>query len=290
MTTRLPDVGVAHLTLLGLTPPEVVTTAAAAGFDFVGLRVQAVTPGEHQYPMAPGSPMSKETLRRLDETGLSVRDVEFLSLGPETTATDWSPALEAGAALGASTISVVGVDPDRSRLTDTLAALTADARAVGIVPTLEPISYQPWSTVAATAPIARAAHAALLLDATHLHRGGSSLSDVRALEAELVPCLQICDGPRRLPERFDVPDELPLGMKVDGSPLQVEARVLRDVPGEGEFDLIELLRSIPDGTPVSVEAPNAVLQQSLSPLEFAKRNCAAVRGLLAAARETAHVR
>lgn len=290
MTTELPDIGIAHLTLLGLTPPEVVSTAAAAGFDFVGLRVQAVTPGEHQYPMAAGSAMSQETLRRLDDTGLTVRDVEFLSLDAETTAADWKPALEAGAALGARTISVVGVDSDRLRLTDTLAALAADARAVGIVPTLEPISYQPWSTVAATAPIARVAQAALLLDATHLHRGGSSLSDVRALEPELVPCLQICDGPRILPERFDVPAELPLGMKVDGSPLQVEARVLREVPGAGEFDLVDLLRSIPEDTPVSVEVPNAVLQQSLSPLEFARRNCDAVRGLLATARESAHVR
>ncbi len=289
MTTALPDIGAAHLTLLGLTPPEVVTTAAAAGFDFVGLRVQAVTPGEHQYPMAPGSAMSNETLRRLDDTGLSVRDVEFLSLGSNTVAADWGPALEAGAALGARTISVVGVDPDRARLIDTLSALTVAARAVDIVPTLEPISYQPWSTVTATAPIAREARAALLLDATHLQRGGSQLSEVRALERELVPCLQICDGPLRLPERLHVPDELPLGMTVDGSSRQVEARALRDVPGEGEFDLVGLLRSIPNGTPISVEAPNALLQQHMSPLEFAKRNCDAVRRLVETVQEPAHV-
>ena len=57
--------GIAHLTLLALSPPELVTTAAEAGFDFVGVRVKAVTDGEHQYPMAPGSPMSRETLLRL---------------------------------------------------------------------------------------------------------------------------------------------------------------------------------------------------------------------------------
>ena len=72
--------------------------------------------------MAPGSPMSRETLARLSDTGLTVRDVEFLQIQPDTGPDDWMPALEAGAALGASTFSVVGVDPDRSRLTATLAA------------------------------------------------------------------------------------------------------------------------------------------------------------------------
>ena len=110
-------IGIAHLTLLALAPPELVTTAAEAGYDFVGIRVKAVTAGEHQYPMAPGSPMSRETLLRLSDTGLTVRDVEFLQLRPDTDRDDWMPALEAGAALGASTFSVVGVDPDRARLT-----------------------------------------------------------------------------------------------------------------------------------------------------------------------------
>ena len=45
-----------------------MTVAAEAGYDFVGVRVKAVTDGEHQYPMEPGSPMSRETLRRLSTT------------------------------------------------------------------------------------------------------------------------------------------------------------------------------------------------------------------------------
>jgi hypothetical protein len=137
------------------------------GYDFVGIRVKAVTDGERQYPMEPGSPMSKETLPSLDDTGLTVRDVEFLTLRPDTGPDDWWPALEAGAALGASTFSVVGVDPDRGRLTDTLARLTDDGAEFGIRPTLEPISYQPVSRVADAAVIARAAGAAVLVDALH---------------------------------------------------------------------------------------------------------------------------
>ena len=63
MSRTTVPIGIAHLTLLRLAPPELVTVAAAAGYDFVGIRVKAVTDGERQYPMEPGSPMSKETLR-----------------------------------------------------------------------------------------------------------------------------------------------------------------------------------------------------------------------------------
>lgn len=276
----VPPVGVAHLTLLRLSPPELVSTAAQAGYDFVGIRVKAVTSGEHQYPMQPGSPMSKETLHRLDDTGLAVRDVEFLSLGPDTGPTDWLPALEAGAALGAGTLSVVGADTDRARLTDTLARLVADARPYGIRPTLEPISYQPVSRVADAAGLATATGAALLLDALHIRRGGSSLEAVRGLDPDLVPVLQICDAPLAAPERLEVPAELPLGMTADGSPLQLEARALRRVPGEGELPLLDLLTALPPGTPLSVEVPDARLQAAMSPQDFAVRNREAVRRLV----------
>ena len=274
-------IGIAHLTLLRLSPPELVATAAEAGYDFVGVRVKAVTEGEHQYPMQPGSPMSRETLLRLSDTGLTVRDVEFLQLRPDTGPDDWRPALEAGAALGASTFSVVGVDDDPARLTDTLARLTADATPYGIRPTLEPISYQPVSRVADAAAIARAASAAVLLDALHIQRGGSTLDDVRALEPDLVPCVQLCDGPLAVPETLELPAELPLGMKADGSVLQVEARVQREVVGEGGFPLAELLAAVPAGTPISVEVPHARLQARLSAVEFATYNLRAVQALLA---------
>jgi len=281
----LAPLGIAHLSLLHLSPPELVSTAARAGFDFVGVRVKAVTAGESQYPMEPGSPMSRETLRRLDDTGLSVRDVEFLTLGPETGRDYWQPALEAGAALSATTISVVGVDPEIERLTATLAALSQDAAAYGIVPTLEPISYQPVSTVAQAAPIATAAGAALLLDTLHLQRGGSDLDALSALAPELVPCVQICDGPLLAPRELAVPGDLPLGMKVSGGPLQIEARVLRQVPGEGELPLTRVLRALPAATPVSVEVPNAPLVAALGDLGFAERLRSAGAALTARAAE-----
>jgi sugar phosphate isomerase/epimerase len=280
MTSRI---GIAHLTLLRLSPPELVTTAAEAGYDFVGVRVKAVTPTERRYAMEPGSPLSRETLARLRDTGIEVRDIEFLPLGPGTGPADWLPALEAGAALGARTFSVVGVDEDRARLTDTLARLVADAAPYGIRPTLEPISYQPVSRVGEAAVIARAAGSAVLLDALHIQRGGSDLGEVRSLEPDLVPLVQLCDGPLVLPPVLD----LPPGTPAEGSARHVESRVQREVVGEGEFPLADLLAAVPPGTPVSVEVPHARLAARLSPGELAAHHLRAVQALLA--REGSHV-
>jgi sugar phosphate isomerase/epimerase len=272
-----PPIGIAHLTLLRLTPPELVAVAAEAGYDFVGIRVKAVTAGERRYAMEPGSPLSRETVARMRDTGLEVRDIEFLPLGPDTGRDDWMPALEAGAALGARTFSVVGVDEDRGRLTDTLARLVADGAPYGIRPTLEPISYQPVSRVTEAAGIARTAGSAVLLDSLHIQRGGSTMDEVRALESGLVPLVQLCDGPLVLPPVLD----LPPGTAAEGTARHVESRVQREVVGEGEFPRAELLGAVAAGTPLSVEVPHARLQARLSPQEFAAHNFRAVQALLA---------
>lgn len=269
MTARA--LGIAHLSLLDLTPPELVSTAAEAGFDFVGIRVHAATPGETPFPMAADSPMLRETRRRLDDTGLIVMDIEFLTLDDEADRNMWLPALESGAALGARTVSVVGATTDRSRLDAMLRELTDDARGFDITPTLEPISYQPVSTVLEARNYATRAGCAILIDPLHLARSESSLADVEDLPPALVPLLQLCDAPRALPAGFAEGLELPQGMTADGDPRKVEARALRDIPGDGELPLRELIAAVAPETPISVEVPNAVLRRTLSALEFARQ-------------------
>lgn len=264
-------IGVAHLTLLPLTPPQVIDVAAAAGLDFVGIRVRAVTPAEQLPDMRPDSPMVRETLTRLRDTGVVVRDIEFLPLTAETGPDDWMRSLETGAQLGASVFTVAGADKDRSRLTDTLGRLAADAAEFGILPTLEPISYQSVSTVAEAASLARAAGAALMLDPLHIQRGGSSLEDVASLEPGLVPILQLCDAPLVLAD--EGPDRT--------AALQHEARKDRMVVGEGELPLAALLAATPPGTPVSLEIPNVHLQAALPPREFLAVLARAARTLIA---------
>ncbi|MCQ9165429.1 sugar phosphate isomerase/epimerase [Arthrobacter sp. STN4] len=266
----MTELGIAHLSLLQLDPAELVHVAAEAGFQFVGLRVRGATPSEAWPDQRPGSPASRATVAALQASGLRVRDIEFLSLDGRTGREAWMPMLEAGAALGADTLNLAGQDPDVSRLTDTLAQLVSDAAGYGIVPALEPISYNVVSSVPQAAPIARAAGARVMLDPLHLQRGGSSHGDVAALDPSLIPVLQLCDGPAAVPEQITVPTPLPRGMSALGGPRQVESRALRLAPGEGAFDLVSLLRAVPAGVPLSLEVPNNGLVSRMGAVGYAR--------------------
>lgn len=70
-------------------------------------------------------------------------------------------------------------------------------------------------------------------------------------------------------------------MTADGEPRKVESRALRLVPGDGEFPLRELLRTVAPGTPVSLEVPNAGLVARLGDVGFARRLRASAEVLLA---------
>ncbi|MFI6875657.1 sugar phosphate isomerase/epimerase family protein [Streptomyces sp. NPDC050400] len=280
--TGIP-MGIAHLTLLGCPPPELVDVAAAAGFDFVGLRVVPATAGEEQYPMSGPGSLLDETLLRLKDTGLYVRDIEFLTLDERVSRERWLPILETAALLGATHLSVVGADPDRARLADSLAALTRDAAPYGLVPTLEPITYQPVHSIPEAADLARAAGCAVLLDSLHVHRFGGTVDELQALERTLVPHVQLCDAPLAEPHDLPRPARLPLGQSTDGSDLKLESRALRALPGEGELPLADFLAAVPEGTPVSVEAPSVFLAEQLGAREFARRARAGADAVLAEA-------
>ena len=75
------ETGLEHLTMLGVSPPNLVTAAAAAGFDAVGLRISPAADGERPWPVSPGSPLLAETIRRCADTGVRVLDAEAVRLG-----------------------------------------------------------------------------------------------------------------------------------------------------------------------------------------------------------------
>jgi sugar phosphate isomerase/epimerase len=240
-TTVRPPLGIAQLSLLGTAPPDLVRLAAGAGFDFIGTRVRPVTGNERAFDLQPGSPMLAETLARMADTGVVIRDIEFLLLDGSDQRDAWLRMMEAGQALGATGLTVAASDPDRSRLADTLARMAEDGRGHGITPTLEPISYQAVNSIPAAAALARAAGCQIVVDTLHFRRFGGTLEDL-AENADLVPMVQLCDGPAQRP--------------ADREGLVLESRSERGVPGEGDFRLPEIVAALPLELPVSVETPS----------------------------------
>jgi sugar phosphate isomerase/epimerase len=217
--------------------------------------------------------MLKETLDRMDDTGVTVRDIEFLLLDGTDQRDAWLAMMAAGQALGAASLTVAASDPDPARLADTLARMTEDGRSYGIVPTLEPISYQAVHSIPDAVALARTAGCNIVVDALHLNRFGAvpGSAQWRDLEAnrDLVPLLQLCDGPVARP--------------ADRAALVTESRSERGVPGEGGFDLAALVNAFPADVPVSAEVPSDSTVARLGELGWARKLKAASDTVLQAA-------
>ena len=237
-----------------LAPPELVSVAAQAGYDSVGLRLIPVA-GQTLPPYD-----TRELERRLADTGITVLDVEVFRVSPQMP--DYEPMLEAAGRLGATELLVHGADPDEARLAENFAALCERAARYGHHASLEPMPRVEVSTVAsANRVIERAGRGALLVDPIHFYRADNRLDDLAGAPMRY---LQFCDAHP--------------GRPTETAELIRQARGDRLFPGEGALDLRALLRAIPAHLPVSVEVPYA---KPMAPLARAQRALSATREVLA---------
>ncbi len=264
------SIGLAALTALELAPPDLVSTAAAAGYSHVGLRLLPATPTETRHPMVGDTPMVRETRARLDATGVQVLDVEIFRLKPDTDVdADYRAAIETGAWLGAKHMLVAGNDPDESRLADRFAQICDLASRYGIAASLE---FMPWTDAKDLAQAARIveragrANGGILIDAFHLSRSKSRIDDIARIPASRFRYAQLCDVPAAIPPTMEA--------------ILAEARAERRFPGDGELDLVGLIRALPPGLPLSLEVPTLELAKTVPALERAKRALAGARRVL----------
>jgi len=262
-------VSLSALTILELPPQEMVACARDAGYSHVGLRLVPATPNEPSYETVGDTPLVREILARLRDTGIATLDVEILRLKPETRVRDFLPVLETAARLGAVNALVAGNDPDEARLTDNLAALCDLAAPLRIAPCLEPM---PWTDAKNFAQGARIAgntkrdNVGLLIDPIHFDRGGSVASEIPGVPARWLRYIQLCDAPAERPTTLDG--------------LLHQARAERLLPGAGGLDLAGILRAIPADTPISIEIPQEALAKTVPAVARARRALDATRRLL----------
>ncbi|MDE3738639.1 sugar phosphate isomerase/epimerase [Pseudomonas resinovorans] len=248
MTDRV--FSLAALTVLELSPPEMVEVAARTGYSHVGLRLVPATPEEHHFPLVADAALRRQTLERLRDTGVKVLDIEILRLKAETRIADFEPILAAGAEFGATEVLVAGNDADEVRMTDNFAAFCDLAGLYGMHPSLE---FMPWTDARDLVQAARIvenavrANGAVLVDAFHFNRSASRLEDLAKLAPERLRYVQLCDvaGPR--------PDDMDEILR--------QARNERRFPGDGDSDLIGLLRTLPANIPLSLEIPTRQLME-----------------------------
>jgi sugar phosphate isomerase/epimerase len=262
----------AHLTALELSPPEMVSVAARAGYQYAGVRLLPASPGGAAYGLMHDAAMLRETLARIADTGISVFDLEIVRLAAQTDVRSFLPFLEVGQKLGARSVLVAGDDPDEARLTERFAAFCDLAAPFGLTADLE---FMPWTEVPDLAAAQRIVAAAsrpnggILVDALHFDRSHSRVEDLALLPREWLHYAQLCDAPAE----FSASTEA----------LIHTARAERLFPGEGGIDLQHFVRALPQDLPISLEIPTAALARQVPADERARRALDAARKVFAIA-------
>ena len=237
----------AALTVLELSPPQMVEAAARAGYSHVGLRLEPATAEEYHFPLVADLGLRRQTAKALSDTGIKVLDIEILRLKPATDVRAFEVFLEVGAEFGATELLIAGNDPDEARLTEHFALLCDLAKPYGIYPHLE---FMPWTDTPDLSKALRIVENAdrsngcVLVDAFHFNRSRSSLDQLAAAVREKpyrFRYTQMCDVVGPVPDHMDE--------------ILRQARNERRFPGDGDCDLQGLLQALPRHVPISIEAP-----------------------------------
>jgi len=255
-----------HLTIFDVSPPELVTIAAGLGVPLVSLFTQL--PLQADLPIVTAANKA-ETLARLRDTGVRLGNMECFNLTPEVVAEDFRPAVALGAELGASSLVAINAwDPERNRALDNFVKLCGIAAEYGVKVNVEFISMGKIRTLAdAVAFITDSGqpNVGVTIDFLHLMRTGGSAADIRAMDPKLIGYVQVCDGPLELPQEQ----------------WNDEGFEQRQMPGEGEFPLADLMAAVPLGVTIAAEVPHRALRQAgVSPAERARRAIEGTRRLL----------
>jgi sugar phosphate isomerase/epimerase len=222
-------------------PADMVSAAAAAGFDMTGIWVE---PSEWR------ADTTREVCLRRDDAGMDVLDVEVIWIHPGQPTDDLKRIIDIGGEIGASYGLVVSSDADDEATRRVFADLCDHAQGAGLTLVLEflPITaVRSLDQAVAIVTDAARPNGRVLIDTLHLARTGGTVDAVKLLDPALFPYLQIADAPLTAPG-------------TDYDSLLYEAVDGRLLPGEGQLPIRELLEALPRGLALSPEIRSRALR------------------------------
>ena len=233
-------------------PEQLIASAAAAGFNAVGIWHDAASWTDQR---------TAAVAKALKDHQLIALDIEAAWFHPGEAIDAHDSIVDIAKAIGARNVLCVSSEPDSMNTQQRLERLCQRAEGSDIRIVLEFLSLTSIKTLEqALAVIKNVKHpaAGILVDALHLQRNASTPADVAQLDPQLLPYLQLCDA------SLDVRDQSMEGLMED-------ALYLRKMPGEGDLPLAELLASFADTTPISLEIRSrALMEKYPDPTQRAK--------------------
>lgn len=261
-----------QITAMESSPAELVSIAAAVGCQRVcvfthvpGTALPDGSAAGAAFPLITRANLAEMKVA-MGRTGVGVGNIEFFPIAADVPAETYREAFALGQELGALRAVVHIHDPDdasavaRLREVADLAAeygLSLGLEFMGLTPPCNSVQRAVWFVEAAGRP-----NIGIAVDALHLARTGGTPADLVGIPAHFFGYAQICDGhglhrsADYLPEALD-----------------------REMPGDGDFPLLEMIEALPFATALDVEVP--------SPSRAARGICAMDRVREAVARSRA---
>ena len=261
----------AHLTMLGVPPPQLVETAARAGYQFVSLRpIPVGAPNEPLYPLATDRALLASTKAAMAATGVGLLDIEVARIIKEATPQSYLFALEAAAELGGRHVLSSAWCDDRPYILEFFCELCDLAQPFGLTVDLEFVTWSGVRTLDEAVDVVREArrpNAGIVVDTLHFDRCHAELEKLSSLPREWFHFAQISDAPASYStEREDL---IRIG------------RAERLYLGEGGIDVASILGRLPQ-VPLSIEIPNTAKLSSLGAEQYARLCIETARSFLAA--------
>jgi len=253
----------AHLTVLGLAPPEMIYTARLAGYDYVSIRpILMGVPGERNYALAEQPEMLKQTKRALAETGVKVHDIELARVIDGVDVKSYEPAMAVAAELGAKNIISSVWSDDTDYRTRQFADLCDLAAKYDLTVGLEFVTFaavRDLKTAKELLDLVARPNATHMIDTLHFSRSRVALEELDTIPQKQLKFAHICDGPAEIPAMDDK------------SALIHTARDARLYVGEGAIDIAAIIGKLPRDVVLSVELPHLERVAEYGYAEHARR-------------------
>ncbi len=253
----------AQLTVLGWAPPEMIYNAKTLGYDCVGIRsITMGVKGEHDYDISKNKELFDLTRRAIDETGVTINDIELAKIADGVDVRNYEGPFEAAARLGVKNV-ISSIWTDRTDFyLDQFETLCDLAAQYGITVNLEFVTWASVRTLSQAREVLRLVdrkNAGIMVDTLHLYRSRVDPAELDDCPKGLFHMVHICDGPKDIPDWNDKESLIHTG------------RDERLYVGEGAIDIADIVRRLPEDVVFSIELPHLVREGNWGPMEHAKR-------------------
>lgn len=263
----------AHLTVLGWNPVEMIYNAHSIGYDYVSVRTISMgVSGESDFNISQNKKLFNDIKDAMNETGMQIYDIELARIADGVDVRGYEGSFEAAARLGAKgVISSIWTD-NKPFYLDQFAVLCDLAAQYGLTVNLEfPTWASVWNLegVMDVLETVKKDNACVMIDTLHAYRSKVSIQELSRIPKNLLNMAHICDGPEPIPDRSDKDSLIFTG------------RDARYYVGEGAIDIAGMVKIMREDTVLSIELPQIERVAKYGYFEHAKRCLSTAKDYLA---------